>query len=290
MNPDFLNLPANESHSSVPEFRWHRMRLTRFQSAATSSRPSLSFTRQSISPDKPIMTCVTTHQRLMTNRLALWSQPLGICDPDARFRSLGDEEIVEFECRSSDKGLEATAVMGPEGELQRITQTAHVQEEVQENQIPDPRNISFSQFPDVSPSFERRGRGRAGSVLFSFSCLFSILEVIGKSDGQKSPYLLFFLLWIALFRGWRRGRRDDRTSEKDTLIVLLGFWMVHLLLCISLVYCPVQYPDPSTRLHLLCLVRDVAVGPVLMLHNALEANNQLLALDFDIEFILDYRM
>ncbi|XP_055950000.1 protein lin-28 homolog isoform X1 [Argiope bruennichi] len=32
------------------------------------------------------------------------------------FRSLGDEEVVEFECRTSDKGLEATAVMGPQGE------------------------------------------------------------------------------------------------------------------------------------------------------------------------------
>lgn len=29
------------------------------------------------------------------------------------FRSLGDEEEVEFECRASSKGLEATLVCGP---------------------------------------------------------------------------------------------------------------------------------------------------------------------------------
>lgn len=31
------------------------------------------------------------------------------------FRSLGDEEEVEFECKASDKGLEATMVAGLEG-------------------------------------------------------------------------------------------------------------------------------------------------------------------------------
>lgn len=30
------------------------------------------------------------------------------------FRSLGDEEEVEFECQISDKGLEATKVSGPQ--------------------------------------------------------------------------------------------------------------------------------------------------------------------------------
>lgn len=30
------------------------------------------------------------------------------------FRSLGDDEEVEFECQVSDKGLEATRVTGPQ--------------------------------------------------------------------------------------------------------------------------------------------------------------------------------
>ncbi len=33
----------------------------------------------------------------------------------AGFRSLGDDEEVEFECKPSDKGLEATMVAGLEG-------------------------------------------------------------------------------------------------------------------------------------------------------------------------------
>jgi protein lin-28 len=31
------------------------------------------------------------------------------------FRSLGDEEEIEFECKVSDKGLEATVVQGIQG-------------------------------------------------------------------------------------------------------------------------------------------------------------------------------
>ena len=33
------------------------------------------------------------------------------------FRSLGDEEEVEFECKSSEKGLEATLVTGVQGDV-----------------------------------------------------------------------------------------------------------------------------------------------------------------------------
>lgn len=37
------------------------------------------------------------------------------------FRSLGENELVEFECKYSEKGLEATKVKGPEGALKGST-------------------------------------------------------------------------------------------------------------------------------------------------------------------------